>query len=107
MTRVVIFADSQVKRCPGCGIECGVGEPADLVTQRLQDRFGQGVEIEYVDLSDPGARVQHEKEVRQIEEQELFLPVVAIEGVFRLAGSLEYRRIAEAIEVLRENSDGI
>jgi len=54
--------------------------------------------VEYIDL----AESENDDIMEKIRAQELPLPVVAINGVFRLAGGAGYRDIVELIETLKE-----
>ena len=97
--RVTIFDHTTHEHCSlHCGVERMQDEVA-FIAEHLKNRFGEGVEVEYIDL----AHSPQNDEVRdRIRAQNLPLPVVAINGVFKLAGSVEYRVIADAIEALLE-----
>ena len=94
--RITIFDDSGGEHCSQCG------ESLELVLEHIRGRYGVGVEVEYLDLAQPEASLQHQGLVHRIRKGELMLPLVAIDGVLRLSGRVEYRTIVEAIETLKE-----
>ena len=93
---VTIFDDSRSEHCLGCG-EC-----FELVIEHLRERYGGEVVVEHLDLAEPEIRLQHQDVVNRVEESGLLLPVVAIDGVLRLSGGVQYRTIVEAIEAHKE-----
>jgi len=93
---VTIFDDSSSEHCLGCA------EPFELVIEHLKERYGDEVAVEHLDLAEPAARLQHQEVVNRVKETGLMLPLVAINGVLRLCGGVEYRTIVEAIETEKE-----
>ena len=65
-------------------------------------RYGDEVQVEYLDLAEPQARRHHPEVIEHILGQGLPLPLVAINGVPKLSGIFEYRMIVDAIETQRE-----
>ena len=101
--RVTIFDDSREERCSAsCGIPESGEEAIQFVTDRLHDMYGNAVQVESFDLAQPLTHRQNAEIVERIRAQNLPLPLVAIDGVPRLSGSIEYRAIADAIEAQRE-----
>lgn len=99
LIRVTIFDHSGEEHCPG---QCGRNRLRDeiaFVAEHLKRRFGDRVAVEYVDLAQSP---QHEAVMEKIKAHNLPLPVVAINGVFKLSGSVEFRAIKEAIEAETE-----
>jgi len=96
--QVTIFDNTGETQCSGCYRIGRSLEEIAVVTQHLKRRYGDEVEVEYIDLveSESGDVME------QIRAQNLPLPVVAINGVLRLAGSVEYREIMEVIDTLKE-----
>lgn len=101
--RVTIFDHSKEEHCSGyCGAVWSQDEVA-FVSEHLKRRYADAVEVEYIDLAHSP---QNEEVMRRIKAHNLLLPVVAINGVFKLSGSVEYRAILEAVEVQREVGSG-
>ena len=63
-------------------------------------RYGSLVEVEYVDLADPEAQAEFAGLVTVIRDRSLPYPLVAVNGRLRLAGSIEYHRVAPLVEEL-------
>jgi len=96
--RVTIFDNVAEAQCTGCyRIDRSLEEIA-VVIQHLKRRYGDEVEVEYIDI----AESDNDDIMENIRAQELPLPVVAINGVFRLAGGAGYRDIVELIEIQKE-----
>ena len=97
--RVTIFDHSREEHCSGqCGLDRLQDEIA-FVTEHLKRSFGDQVAVEYIDLAEPP---QHEAVMEKIRAHNLPLPVVAINGIFKLSGSIEFRAVKEAIEAQME-----
>ena len=96
--RVSIFDNTGEAQCTGCYRPNRSLEQIAVVTQQLKGKYGDEVEVEYIDL----AELENDDIMEKIRAQELPLPVVAINGVFRLAGGAGYRDIVELIETLKE-----
>lgn len=105
--RVAIFDNSQAQHCPGqCGMAALSQDDVKFVAEHLKERFGEDTELDYLDLAQPSVRKRHRRILKLIEAQNLNLPVVTVNGVPRLSGGVDYRLIAETIEVVREIEDG-
>lgn len=93
--RVTIFDHSGEEHCSRrCGLDRLQDEIA-FVIEHMKRRFGDKVAVEYIDLAQSS---QHEAVMEKIRAHNLSLPVVAINGVFRLSGGVEFRTIKDAIE---------
>ena len=100
--RVTIYDDSTSEHCSHCGIEWSSKEAIQFVTERLREKYGDSVILEYLDLAEPSTHRQNQEVIHKINQQGLALPVVALNGVLKLCGNVEYRMIVEAIETLKE-----
>ena len=100
---VTILDDSGVERCQAqCGMSCHSDEDIAFTREHLRRRFGADIEVQRLDVSDPLVREQNRDFLKQVNAMSIALPAVAINGVIRLSGNLEFRAIAEAVEVHRE-----
>jgi len=97
--RVTIFDNAGETQCTGCYRISRSLEEIAVVIQNLRRKYGDEVEVEYIDLAESP---ESSDVMEQIRAQNLPSPVVAINGVLRLAGSVEYREIMEVIETLKE-----
>jgi disulfide oxidoreductase YuzD len=93
--RVTIFDHSEEEHCSGlCRVAWSVEEVA-FVTEHLKRKYGNEIEVEYIDLAESP---QNSDVMEKIRTKNIPLPVVAINGVLKLSGSVEIRAIKEAIE---------
>ncbi len=81
-----------------------------MVAQHLRRRYGDAVQVEYYDLANDSNRAKFPEIVKTIEEDDLPVPLVAIDGVPRMAGGVDFWTIAEFIEakdkeLLSDNDD--
>jgi disulfide oxidoreductase YuzD len=61
-------------------------------------RYGDAVDVEYVDMADPKNQAQFPELLALVEERDLPFPLVAINGHLRAAGSAHYYRILPFVE---------
>ena len=61
-------------------------------------RFGEAVQVEYVDMSDPDSQALFPEVLAAVEERSLPYPLVAVDGRLRAAGSAHYYRVLPYIE---------
>ena len=55
--QVTIVEDSKVEKCHAhCGVDWSSVETIALASQRIKDRFGDNIQLEYLDLSKSVAR---------------------------------------------------
>jgi disulfide oxidoreductase YuzD len=64
----------------------------------LQLRYGEAVQVEYVDLADPAAQAEYAHVMDVIEERSLPYPLVAVDGRLRLAGAATYYQVLPLVE---------
>ena len=60
--------------------------------------YGDTVQVEYLDVSEPSVQAEYTDLIRQAQEYRLPYPLVAIKGQVRLAGGAEYYRIMPLVE---------
>lgn len=65
-------------------------------------RFGETVEVEYVDMANPESQAQFSELLAVVADQNLPYPLVAINGSLRAAGSAHYYRILPFVEEVLE-----
>ncbi|MBI2916604.1 MAG: hypothetical protein HYY01_01310 [Chloroflexi bacterium] len=97
--RITVVDDSRNHQHGGdCGMGCAFPETWGFLRNRLHERFQGAVELEYVDLAQPGMESASPELVGLLSEHNTVLPVIAFDGAVRLAGVVDYRTIVEAIE---------
>ena len=96
---VIIADDSMGEKCDvHCGMDWSSGETISLATKRIKDRFGDRIQLEYLDLSKPVTN-HHALELRQgIKNKNLSLPLLVINGQPRISGQFDIHQLLDAID---------
>ena len=85
-----------------CGVGCGESwdseEAIDLARQRVKNRFGERIRLEYHDLSKFGVASLSLKLQKKIEDETLSLPLLVINGEAKISGQFDIRLLLDAIE---------
>ena len=97
--QVTIVDDSTGEKCDAhCGVDWSSVEAITLANQQIKDRFGDKIQLEYVDLSKPVAN-HHSLELGQeIRNNNLSLPLLLINGEPRISGQFDIRLLLDAID---------
>ncbi|MFC1943347.1 hypothetical protein ACFLWO_02055 [Chloroflexota bacterium] len=98
--QITIIDDSSQGECDaGCGEDWSSPEPLALAEQRIKDRFGDKIQLQYLDLSKavPNHDVLEWNEV--IKNKNLLLPLLLINGQPRISGLFDIRQLLDTIEV--------
>ena len=99
--KVVIVGDSQAEKCDAdCGVNWTSAGAVTLAEQRIRDRFGDKVKLDYIDLSGPANR-RHALELKQ-RIKDLSLPVLLVNGEPRISGQFDIRLLLDAIDAEME-----
>jgi disulfide oxidoreductase YuzD len=61
-------------------------------------RYGETVQVEYVDMADAENQAQYSDLLAVVEDRDLPYPLVAIDGRLRAAGSAHYYRVLPYVE---------
>ena len=77
-------------------------ETTQVTSYYLKMRFGETVEVEYVDMANPESQAQFPEVLAVVADQNLPYPLVAINGRLRAAGSAHYYRILPFVEEVLE-----
>ena len=64
----------------------------------LKIRYGEAVQVEYVDMADPENQAEYRELVAVVEDRNLPYPLIAINGHLRAAGSAHYNHILPLVE---------
>lgn len=95
--QVLIIDDNRSKECGvSCGVDWSSAEAITLTNQRIKDRFGDRVQLEYIDLSK--ATNSHRALELNQKVKDLPLPLLVINGESRISGQFDIRLLLDAIE---------
>jgi len=70
-------------------------------------RYGEAVQVEYVDLADSENQAQFSDVLAVVEDRDLPYPLVAIDGRLRAAGSAHYYRVLPYVEEALEVAEAL
>ena len=101
--QAIIIDDSQGEKCDAhCGVDWSSVEAITLASQRIKDRFGDRIQLEYLDLSKPVASRHALELVQGIKNKDLSLPLLLINGEPRISGQFDIRLLLDAINAEQE-----
>jgi len=100
--QITVIDDSKAEKCEAhCGIDWSSKEAITLINQRIKERFGGRVKLEYLDLSKP--RTGRALELNQlVKDENLPLPLLVINGQPRISGQFDIRHLLDAIDAEME-----
>ena len=98
--QIVIVDDSKSEKCDAeCGVDWSSAESIALASQQIKNRFGEEIELEYLDLSQPTAIPRALELSQEIKNKNLSLPLLVINGQPRISGLFDIRQLLDTIEV--------
>lgn len=86
----------------GCGEDWSSRETINLATERIKERFGEDISLEFIDLSKDSAGKDMLEWKEMIESRDLILPLLLLDGELRISGQFDIRQLIDVIEVERE-----
>ena len=98
--QVTIVDDSTGEKCDAhCGVDWSSAETISLAAERIKDRFGNKIQLEYLDLS-KFITNHHTLELsQQVKDKNLPLPLLVIDSQPRISGQFDIHQLMDAIEV--------
>ncbi len=103
--RGVIIDDSKGEKCDArCGVDWSSKEDMALAKQRIKDRFGDAVRLEYLDLSKLSDSRRASALMSGIRDKGLLFPLLLINGEARISGQFDIRQLLDVIEAEKELS---
>ena len=101
--QVTLIDSSRGEKCEGrCGLDWSSAETIALARQRIKDRFGDRVQLEYLDLADPEAEHHPLAAHPQVRTEDLPLPVLMIDDKLRISGQFDIRQLLDTIDAEME-----
>ncbi|MDI6815144.1 MAG: hypothetical protein QMC90_03605 [Dehalococcoidales bacterium] len=97
--QITIVDDSKAEKCDAhCELDWSSPEVIALASQRIKDRFGDRIKLQYLDLSKPITN-HHALELKQqVRNKKLPLPLLIINGEPRISGEFDIRLLLDAID---------
>lgn len=105
--KITIADDTKAERCDAeCGMDWSSAEVFALGSRRIEERFGNRVQLEYIELSKSTTK-RHVIELKQrISDGKLQLPLLVIDGQPRISGRFDIRLLLDTIEAELEVRHG-
>ena len=96
---ILIVDDRQARSCEvGCGMDWSSAEAVALADQQVKARFGDRVQLEYLDLSQPVIDDHALALQQKIRSASLLPPLLIINDELRISGRFDIRMLLDAIE---------
>lgn len=90
--------DSQGEQCDACcEVDWSALETITLANRRINDRFGDKIRLEYLDLAKPIAHRHVVELFPGTGNKQLSLPLLLINGRLRISGQFDIRLLLDAI----------
>ncbi len=94
---ITIVNDSRGQPCDAqCSLDWNLADTPTLARQGAEERFGDRVQVEYLDLANAGEKIIKWGQV--IQDKGLVLPLLLINGQPRISGQFDIRQMLDAIE---------
>ena len=101
--QITIVDDSTVEKCDAhCGVDWSSAEAIALARQRIKDRFGDKIQLEYLNLSKAMANRRALELNRMVKNKNLSLPLLLINGEPRISGQFDIRQLLDVIDAEME-----
>ncbi len=98
--KITIVNDSRRQECGAeCGTDWSSPEAMALANQRIKGRFGNGVQLAYLDMSKEVANHDALEWREVIKNKNLLLPLLLLNGQLRISGQFDIRQLLDTIEV--------
>jgi len=97
--QITIVDDSKVEKCDAhCGVDWSSPEVVTLASQRIKDRFGDRIKLQYLDLSKPVTNHYASALKQRVKNNKLPVPLMIINGEPRILGQFDIRLLLDAID---------
>ena len=98
--QISIIDDSSREECDvGCGEDWSSPAILALAEQRIKDRFGDKIRLQYLDLSETIPNHDALEWNTVIKQKNLPLPLLVVNGHPRISGLFDIRQLLDTIEV--------
>ena len=97
--QITIVDDSKVEKCDAhCGVDWSSPEVIALASERIKDRFGDRIKLQYLDLSKPITNHYASALKQRVKNNKLPVPLLIINGEPRILGQFDIRLLLDAID---------
>ena len=101
--RITILGDDIEDECDaGCGIDWASPESVPFAVERIKERFGEDIPLEYVNMTENNSRQIVQEWTETVKSKNLSLPLLLLNGQLRISGRFDIRQLLDVIEIERE-----
>ena len=103
MIQITIVDDSSQQECnAACGMDWSSPEVINMASQQIKERFGQGFELQCLDLARAATSDDASEWSDLVQERNLSLPLLLLNGQPRISGEFDIRQLINAVEAEME-----
>jgi disulfide oxidoreductase YuzD len=100
---VTIINDPFRQDCEvSCGTDWSSGESLALAKNQIRNRFGEEVNLKYLDISGENKGDSLNEWEEKIVNEQLSVPLLVLNGHLRITGNFDIRQMLDVIEAERE-----
>ncbi|MFC1979372.1 hypothetical protein ACFLVS_00620 [Chloroflexota bacterium] len=97
--QITIVDDSRREKCDfRYGIDWSSDEVIVQASDRVKDRFGSKIKLDYLDLAKPATNRYALELSRRARKEALPLPLLVVNGQPRISGEFDIRLLLDAVE---------
>lgn len=101
--QITIVDDSKGNKCEAnCGMDWSSAETVVRASRQMKDRFGEGIHVKYLDLSQQVTGNQAAELKRRVRDENLSLPLLLVNGKLRISGQFDIRLLLDIVDAERE-----
>lgn len=101
--QITIVDDSRGEECQiNCGLDWSLAETMALASRQIKDRFGDMVQLEYLDLSKSATNRYATEFKQRLDNGNLSLPLLLVNGKSRISGQFDIRMLLDIVEAEAE-----
>ena len=108
--KLTVAVYEQVANAKMCSESCGVNwltpGPQQEARDRLKQRFGDKVKIDFYDLDIPAVQEKHGKWLERVKKEKLLMPLLVIDGEVRINGFFDTRMLIDMVDAEGELARG-
>ena len=101
--QITIVDDNKGNKCEvNCGMDWSSADTIALASQQMKDRFGDGIQLKYLNLSKRVTNHQAAELKRRVRDENLPLPLLLVNDKLRISGQFDIRLLLDIVDAERE-----
>ena len=103
VVKITILGDDSQGECDAsCGIDWTLPESVPFAVERIKERFGEDILLEYLNMAENKTRRFVQEWTETVKDKNLSLPLLLLNGQLRISGQFDIRQLLDVIEIERE-----